>query len=110
MKPLLVLIAFVATLNAHAAQSTASPCELGGYVAYQAYLAGTYDAQYPDSKMLHYQVDYWSDMATFAHDRRIAHGAVDYIAARIKPTGMRKPWDGAVYEAAREYIVEHCQP
>lgn len=30
------------------------------------------------------------------------------IALRLQPTGMRKPWDGAVYEAAREFIVKEC--
>ena len=31
------------------------------------------------------------------------------IALRLQPTGMRKPWDGAVYEAAREFIMKECR-
>ena len=53
-------------------------------------------------------VDYWGDMLVLKHDRKVAHRAVEYIAMRLQPTGMRKPWDGAVYEAAREFIVKEC--
>jgi len=89
-------------------QASASPCQLGGILAYKAYLEGTYDAQRPDGRKLHYLVDYWGDMMVAKHDRKIAHRAVDYVAIRLQATGMRQPWDGAVYEAAREFIAREC--
>lgn len=89
-------------------QASASPCQLGGMLAYKAYLEGTYDAQRPDARKLHYLVDYWGDMMVAKHDRKIAHRAVDYVAIRLQATGMRQPWDGAVYEAAREFIAREC--
>jgi hypothetical protein len=89
-------------------QASASPCQLGGTLAYKAYLEGTYDAQRPDGRKLHYLVDYWGDMMVAKHDRKIAHRAVDYVAIRLQATGMRQPWDGAVYEVAREFIAREC--
>ena len=53
-------------------------------------------------------VDYWGDMLVLKHDRAVAHRGVDYIAARLKATGMRAPNDGVAYEAAREFIVREC--
>ena len=91
-------------------QASANPCQLGGKLAYDAYLESTYDAKFPDKRRLHYTVDYLGDMMVVKHDRKVAHEGVDYIAARLQPTGMRKPWDGAVYEAAREFIVNKCSP
>jgi hypothetical protein len=90
-------------------QGSANPCQLGGLVAYKAYLEGTYDAQRPDNLRLAYMVGYWGDMMIVKYDKAVALKAVEYIAARLKPTGMRKPWDGAVYEAAREFIVKECK-
>lgn len=89
-------------------QASANPCELGGMLAYRAYMWAVPDAVAPDYKRLHYGVDYWGDMLILKHDRAVAHRAVDYIAARLKPTGMRQPWEGAVYEAVREFIVKEC--
>lgn len=89
-------------------QTSASPCQLGGMLAYRAYMEGTPDALYPSANALHYAVDYWGDMMVVKHDRAVAHRGVEYIALRLQPTGMRKPWDGAVYEAAREFIVKEC--
>lgn len=89
-------------------QASADPCQLGGMLAYRAYMWAVPDAVVPDYKRLHYGVDYWGDMLVLKHDRAVAHRAVDYIAARLKPTGMRQPWEGAVYEAAREFIVKEC--
>ena len=89
-------------------QASADPCQLGGMLAHRAYMEGTYDAQRPDSRRLHYMVDYWGDMLILKHDRAVAHRGVDYIAARLKPTGMRAPNDGVAYEAAREFIVKEC--
>ena len=89
-------------------QASASPCQLGGMLAYRAYIYATPDALYPSANVLHYAVDYWGDMMVVKHDRGVAHRAVEYIALRLQPTGMRKPWDGAVYEAAREFIVKEC--
>lgn len=91
-------------------QASANPCQLGGKLAYDAYLEATYDAKFPDKRRLHYTVDYLGDMTVVKHDRKVAHEGVDYIADRLQPTGMRKPWDGAVYEAAREFIVNRCSP
>lgn len=89
-------------------QASADPCQLGGMLAHKAYMEGTYDAQRPDSRRLHYMVDYWGDMLVLKHDRAVAHRGVDYIAARLKATGMRAPNDGVAYEAAREFIVREC--
>lgn len=89
-------------------QASANPCELGGMLAYRAYMWAVPDAVAPDYKRMHYGVDYWGDMLILKHDRAVAHRAVDYIAARLKPTGMRQPWEGAVYEAVREFIVKEC--
>ena len=89
-------------------QASANPCQLGGKLAYDAYLEATYDAKFPDKRRLHYTVDYLGDMIVVKHERKVAHEGVDYIADRLQPTGMRKPWDGAVYEAAREFIVNKC--
>lgn len=89
-------------------QASASPCQLGGMLAYRAYIYATPDALYPSANALHYAVDYWGDMMVVKHDRAVAHGAVEYIALRLQPTGMRKPWEGAAYEAAREFIVKEC--
>ena len=57
---------------------------------------------------LHYAVDYLGDMEPANLDRKVAHRAVEYIALRLQPTGLRKPWEGVVYEAAREFIVKEC--
>ncbi len=84
-------------------------CEMGVMLANKAYLYATPDAMYPSAKNLHYAVDYWGDMMDVKHDSAIAHKAVIYIALRMQPTGMRKPWDGAVYEAAREFIISECK-
>ena len=89
-------------------QASASPCQLGGMLAHRAYLYATPDALYPSANALHYAVDYWGDMMVVKHDRAVAHRAVEYIAIRLQATGMRKPWEGAVYEAAREFIVREC--
>ena len=84
------------------------PLPAWGMLAHKAYMEGTYDAQRPDSRRLHYMVDYWGDMLVLKHDRAVAHRGVDYIAARLKATGMRAPNDGVAYEAAREFIVKEC--
>lgn len=89
-------------------QASASPCQLGGMLAYRAYLYATPDALYPSANALHYAVDYWGDMMVVKHDRKMAHRAVEYVAIRMQATGMRKLWEGAVYEAAREFIVKEC--
>ena len=89
-------------------QASASPCQLGGMLAYRAYMEGTPDALYPSANRLHYLVDYYGDMMVVKHDRAVAHRGVEYIALRLQPTGMRKPWEGAAYEAAREFIVKEC--
>lgn len=89
-------------------QASANKCQIGGMVGYKAYLEATYDAQRPDGRRIKYMVDYWGDMLILKHDRAVAHRGVDYIAARLKPTGMRAPNDGVAYEAAREFIVKEC--
>jgi hypothetical protein len=89
-------------------QASANPCQLGGMLAYRAYLYATPDALYPSANALHYAVDYWGDMMVVKHDRKMAHRAVEYVAIRMQATGMRKPWEGAVYEAVREFIVREC--
>ena len=89
-------------------QASANPCQLGGMLAHRAYMEGTYDAQRPDSRRLHYMVDYWGDMLVLKHDRAVAHRGVDYIAARLQGTGMRMPNEGVAYEAAREFIAREC--
>lgn len=89
-------------------QASANPCELGVKLAHDAYLLATPDAMWPSANRLHYAVDYLGDMTVAKHDRKTAHRAVEYIALRLQPTGMRKPWEGAVYEAAREFIVKEC--
>ena len=89
-------------------QASANPCQLGGMLAHKAYMEGTYDAQRPDSRRLHYMVDYWSDMTTLAHEKWAAYGTADYIAGRLQATGMRRPDPGVAYEAAREYIAREC--
>jgi len=89
-------------------QASAGPCELGVKLAFDAYLLATPDAMWPSANRLHYAVDYLGDMEAARLDRKVAHRAVEYIALRLQPTGMRKPWDGAVYEAAREFIVKEC--
>lgn len=91
-------------------QASANPCQLGGMLAYRAYMWATPDAMYPSANRLHYAVDYWGDMLVLKHDRALAHRAVEHIAIRLQATGMRKPWEGAVYEAVREFIVRECQP
>ena len=89
-------------------QASANPCQLGGMLAHRAYLYATPDALYPSANALHYAVDYWGDMMVVKHDRAVAHKAVEFIAIKMQATGMRKPWDGAVYELAREFIVREC--
>jgi len=89
-------------------QASAGPCELGVKLAHDAYLLATPDAMWPSANRLHYAVDYLGDMEPARLDRKVAHRAVEYIALRLQPTGMRKPWEGAVYEAAREFIVKEC--
>ena len=89
-------------------QASANPCQLGGMLAHRAYMEGTYDAQRPDARRLHYMVDYWGDMLVLKHDRAVAHRGVDYIAAKMQGTGMRMPNEGVAYEAAREYIAREC--
>lgn len=89
-------------------QASADPCQLGGMLAHKAYMEGTYDAQRPDARRLHYMVDYWGDMLVLKHDRAVAHRAVDYIADRLQATGMRMPNEWVAYEAAREFIVRKC--
>lgn len=112
MRAILLLLAaygFVAWNDAQAQeQASANPCQLGGMLAYRAYLYATPDALYPSANALHYAVDYWGDMTVVKHDRAVAHRAVEYVAIRLQGTGMRKPWEGAVYEAAREFIVREC--
>ena len=89
-------------------QASADACQLGGMVAHKAYMQGTLDAKNPDYKYLHFMVDYWGDMLVLKHDRAVAHKGVDYIATRLKSTGMRMPNEGVAYEAAREFIVKEC--
>lgn len=89
-------------------QASAGPCELGVKLAHDAYLLATPDAMWPSANRLHYAVDYLGDMEPAKLDRKVAHRAVEYIALRLQPTGLRKPWEGAVYEAAREFIVKEC--
>lgn len=89
-------------------QASASPCTLGGKLAYDAYLLATPDAMWPSANRLHYAVDYLGDMMVAKHDRAVAHRGVEIIAIRLQATGMRKPWEGAAYEAAREFIVKEC--
>lgn len=89
-------------------QASANPCQLGGLVAFKAYMEGTYDARYPDGLKLRYLVGYWSDMMTLKHDRDVAYRAADYIAGRLQATGLRQPPEGVVYEAAREFIAREC--
>ena len=89
-------------------QASASPCTLGGKLAYDAYLLATPDAMWPSANRLHYAVDYLGDMMVAKHDRAVAHKGVEIIAIRLQATGMRKPWEGAAYEVAREFIVKEC--
>jgi len=89
-------------------QASASPCTLGVKLAYDAYLMATPDAMWPSANRLHYAVDYLGDMMVAKHDRAVAHRGVEIIAIRLQATGMRKPWEGAAYEAAREFIVKEC--
>lgn len=89
-------------------QASASPCTLGGKLAYDAYLMATPDAMWPSANRLHYAVDYLGDMMVAKHDRAVAHKAVEVIAIKLQATGMRKPWEGAAYEVAREFIVKEC--
>jgi hypothetical protein len=89
-------------------QASANPCTLGGKLAYDAYLLATPDAMWPSANRLHYAVDYLGDMMVAKHDRAVAHRGVEIIAIRLQATGMRKPWEGAAYEAAREFIVKEC--
>lgn len=89
-------------------QASASPCQLGGLLAYRAYMEGTPDALYPSASRLHYLVDYFGDMMVVKHDRAVAHRGVEVIAIKMQATGMRAPWEGAAYEVAREFIVKEC--
>lgn len=89
-------------------QASANPCQLGGMLAYEAYLRATPDAMWPSANRLHYAVDYLGDMMAVKHDRVVAHRGVEVIAIRLQATGMRKPWEGAAYEVAREFIVKEC--
>ena len=89
-------------------QASANPCQLGGLVAFKAYMEGTYDARYPDGLKLRYLVGYWSDMMALKHDRDVAYRAADYIAGRLQATGLRQPPEGVVYEAAQEYVNKEC--
>jgi hypothetical protein len=89
-------------------QGGANACQLGGKLAHDAYLQVTYDAQRPSPRLLHYTVDYWGDMMVPKHDRAVAHKGVDYITERLRAAGIGKPWEGVVYEAAREFIVKEC--
>lgn len=89
-------------------QASANPCELGGKLAYDAYLLATPDAMWPSANRLHYAVDYLGDMMVAKHDRAVAHRGVEVIAIKLQATGMRKPWEGAAYEVAREFIVKEC--
>ena len=77
-------------------------------LAYRAYLYATPDARYPSANGLHYAVDYWGDMMVVAHDRAVAHKAVEVIAIRIQAAGFRQPPSAAVYEVTREFIVKEC--
>lgn len=89
-------------------QASANPCQLGGMLAYRAYMESTPDARYPSANGLHYAVDYWGDMMVVAHDRAVAHKAVEVIAIRIQAAGFRQPPSAAVYEVTREFIVKEC--
>lgn len=89
-------------------QASANPCQLGGMLAYEAYLRATPDAMWPSANRLHYAVDYLGHMMVAKHDRAVAHRGVEIIAIRLQATGMRKPWEGAAYEVAREFIVKEC--
>jgi len=83
-------------------------CHMGTVVALKAYAEGTYDAQRPDLEHLHYLVDYWSDRMIVAHDLKIAHGAIDYIAKNMAATGLREPNGGVAWELSRYYLAAAC--
>jgi hypothetical protein len=97
-----------ATVTPGPNQASANPCQLGGMLAYRAYMEGTPDALYPSANRLHYLVDYFGDMMVAKHDRAVAHRGVEVIAIKMQSTGMRKPWEGAAYEVARQFIVKEC--
>lgn len=105
-----LLVAMALAPAAHAQQASANPCQMGGFLAHKAYLEGTYDARRPDMEQLHYLVDYWSDMMVVAHDKQIAHAAVEFIAPHMKTTGMRQPHPAAVYELTYMFIAANCAP
>ena len=89
-------------------QASANPCQLGGMLAYEAYLRAIPDVMWPSANRLHYAVDYLGDMMVAKHDRAVAHRGVEIIAIRLQAAGMHKPWEGAAYEVAREFIVKEC--
>ncbi len=94
---------------ASADQASANPCQLGGKLAHDAYLQVTYDARVPSLRLLHYTVDYWGDQMVPKHDREVAHRGVEFIADKLQAAGIIRPWEGVVYEAAREFIIAECK-
>lgn len=102
----LLLLALCVSVTAHA--DGANACQLGGLIAYQAYMRSELDATRPNRERLHWMVDYLGESVPFVHDRTVAHKGVDYLARRLQPIGMRAPVDGVVYEATREFIVKEC--
>lgn len=110
MKKLIATALLLSALTGPAhAQTGAGICETSTLLAEKAYLEGTPDAKYPDLKHLHYMVDYWGDMMIVKHDKAIAHRGVEYLAARLKPTGMRLPNEMVVYEALRDFAGKECR-
>jgi len=83
-------------------------CFMAGKVAHDAYIQATFNPQTPDIKLLHYMVDWWGDLQTYKHDREVAHRAVEYLAKRMKESGLTRAYPAVVYEATREFMIREC--
>lgn len=85
-------------------------CQIGIALAHRAYVAGTFDAQFPDLPKLHYLVDFYGDQLTIQHDPKMAHAAVEYIARRMQKAGARTPRGSPLMmQAERELLVKECR-
>jgi hypothetical protein len=84
-------------------------CQIGVMLAHRAYVVGTFDAQFPNIPKLHYLVDFYGDQLTLAHDRKLAHVIVEYIAKRMQKAGVRTPKGSPLLvQAEREILVKEC--
>lgn len=94
--------------TANAADDPKEKCFMSGKLAHDVYLQVTFNPQTPNFDRLHFMIDWWGDLQTYKHDRAIAHRAVEYVANRMKQSGLARAYPDVVYEATREFMVREC--